>query len=355
MKLAARNDATGSPVDWWFIYKLPLDAAPRGKKTPKSNGHEYLYYDARSKGLLTMSSHPKIDEDGALLATLNPLKQPGDSTGYLLYNDEQPGDDVHDSETFGHTKGVLAFDVATDSAFWLLHSWPKFPFFGQEDLYHYASFKFGQTYLCITLRSLAVANAIAQQLYYQNEPQIYATRIPDALSKDTYLYKLTQGVNVNETDPPTDIPFASKAGRSFRMIARNRHWGTQTRTQARRDFWIDLVGPHLKTNLNVETWRMGSSPVPGVTDKHTDFTAEDSDTAHEVDDLQYLNLTPLGIDYEWHYTKDHAKWATSAKPNWVCVADINRQESQSKRGGGTICFKHPNLWKSLAQIERFTP
>ena len=92
----------------------------------------------------------------------------------------------------------------------------------------------------------------------------------------------------------------------------------------------------------METWRRGTLP-----------TTVDSDKTHDAQDVLYINLEPLGIDYEWHYTKDHAKWASSLKNNWVCIADINRQTSQEKRGGGAICFQHPRLWQSLSQIEKY--
>ncbi len=65
------------------------------------------------------------------------------------------------------------------------------------------------------------------------------------------------------------------------------------------------------------------------------------------------------LDYQWHYTKDHSKWAVADKPggesgggSWVRVADINRQTSQEKRGGGGICFEDEGLRECLRGIYR---
>lgn len=98
-------------------------------------------------------------------------------------------------------------------------------------------------------------------------------------------------------------------------MAKNRHWN--------KDFWIDLVGPHL-----------------------------DSNAQDQVTDILYINLEKLSIPYVWHYTKDHAKWGVSETDDWVCVADINRQTSQGKRGGGSICFRNKLLWQSLSEVEQ---
>jgi hypothetical protein len=118
-------DENGKPIDWWFIYKVPQltqDAA-----SDSATGYEYVYFDANSARAVK-SPNLLNQNNGALNVTLNSVfRNPGASTGWILYNDEMPAAAKgKDSERFGHTKGVIAFDSGTKSAFWLLHSWPKF-------------------------------------------------------------------------------------------------------------------------------------------------------------------------------------------------------------------------------------
>lgn len=348
MELHAINDTDAAAVDWWFIYKLPCnvpfkaEVSSNAGTSPASDGPagrttgwEYLYADAAGHGLPAMSPNRLDRQEGALHRTLAPLFQTGsdnaDSVGWICYNDEIPGrSSLANDANCGHTKGVLAFDIDTDTAFWLLHSWPKFP-----DLNTNApgSPDYAQTYLCITLKDVETARYIAEQMYHRQEPQTYDCRIPSVLPSDDIFNRLAKAVDVNETDPPCDITFFSRGGQDFRLLAKNRHWG--------RDFWIDHVGPHLKSNIDVETWRRGT--VPGTADE---------DHRHHATDILYIDFASLGLPCEWHYTKDHAKWAVSEQPDWVCVADINRQTSQELRGGGAICFRNHDLWQALRGIEK---
>lgn len=335
MALSVFSDDS-KPVDWWFLYKLPNNTAPKKgapKGLQKTTGVECLYHDCNSSAPLAMSKHTLDHKGGALQATMVQIytatKASADSFGWICYNDEIPGTDDNNGEK-GHTKGVIAFDLKSDTAFWLLHSWPKFvdPTNGEP-----AAWNYGQTYLCITLKDVDTARAIANTMSQQQEPQTYMNRIPSAMATDDPLARLASFVDVNEADPPGDLTFYSKGGEKFRLLAKNRHWA--------EDFWIDLIGPKLGVNIEVETWRRGT--LPGT---------EDSDDKHHVVDALYIDLEPLGIHYEWHYTKDHSKWGASDAENWVCVADINRQTSQEKRGGGAICFQNKVLWDSLRQIEK---
>ncbi len=320
-------DENGKPVDWWFMYKVPkLGKVANG---PTATGYEYIYYDPII-GKVVQSPNLLTDGKGALDLTLKAIfDNPSDSTGWILYNDEMPADAKRkDSSRYGHTKGVLAFDTATKTAFWLLHSWPKFTDPGASTM---PTPEYGQTFLCISL-DLSTASKIAAQMANHQEPQVYLPRIPQGLDKNDPLFTLTQNVNPNAPGDSEVISCTSRGGLSFEMIAKNRKWS--------KDFWIDLVGPTLKVDIDVETWIRGKIP-PTL----------DSDGIHKTYDVKFVDLSPLGVPWNWPETHDHAKWGISVTSDWICVGDINRMVSQEKRGGGTIAFQDKKLWTALSKID----
>lgn len=329
-------DEDGNPVDWWFIYKVSGESKTKGGK--KVLGTEYVYYDANTPGdgKLTLSPH-QIDKDGALPKTLAQIYTANNPDfGWYCYNDENPITDQVDGER-GHTKGILAFDLKTDSAFWLVHSTPKF---SPQGAYGYpeTGMKMAQTMLCITLADAGVAQSIAKQMFVAQQPNVYLpSKIPTDLQKepnDARVKLIQNQVAAGNTPVHVVIPFNSKAGVKFMSIAKNKTWGL--------DFYNDLVGPTLHENLDVETWE--HDPTPPVAD---------SDKVHTVVDFSGINLNPLGIDIAWKESDDHAKLAISAateQVHYVCVGDINFTLAQRKRGGGTVAFKCEGLWKSLSAV-----
>lgn len=324
-------DESGKPVDWWFLYKVPkLD----GQGTdPATTGYEYLYFDPSSHKPIKSGSQ-LTDGKGALDLTLAALfTSTSATTGWILYNDELPaGIKGSDKASFGHTKGVLGFDTASKTGFWLLHSWPKYANPAAKEL---PVPDYGQTYLCISL-DMDMLGTIAQQMIDHQEPQVYSTHIPASLNKSHPLYLLHQGVDPNAAGDHSVIDGKTVGGLSFKVIAKNRKWGL--------DFWNDLVGPTLGVDLDVETWIRGK--VPSVLD---------ADGKHKIIDVKYINFHPLGFPVQWSETRDHAKWGLSVGGNWICVGDINRMISQEKRGGGTIAFQHPALWNALKQTDLLVP
>lgn len=328
-------DENGKPVDWWFIYKVPHLGAGAG--TDEATGYEYVYYDATidanpdpRKRSVVKSPNVLNEGKGALNFTLDSVfkyfKKPPATTGWILYNDEMPAsakrpDDGHK----GHTKGVIAFDTASKTAYWLLHSWPKFVDPGATSD---PTPKYGQTYLCISL-DITTASTIAAQMANHQEPQVYFSNAANLPETDP-LYVLTQPLNPSPPAAADAIDVKSIGGMPFKVIAKNKEWD--------KDFWNELVGPTLQDDMDDETWIRG--PIPPIAD---------SDGIHKTFDVKYIDLGSMGVHWAWPETHDHAKWGITLREPWVCVGDINRMISQRKRGGGTIAFQNTTLWLGLSK------
>ncbi|HWB93956.1 MAG TPA: deoxyribonuclease II family protein [Puia sp.] len=260
-----------------------------------STGYEYIYYDSAIDGNpdgrqrnVVRSPYTLNSGKGALNLTLDSVfshfKKPPVSTGWVLYNDEMPEDvDKKDDAHKGHTKGVIAFDTATKTAFWLLHSWPKF---ADPAATKDPTPKYGQTYLCVSL-DLATASQIAAQMADHQEPQVYFPNAANLPATDA-LYKLTQGLTPNPAAASDSLDLQTIGGMPFKVIAKNREWND--------DFWNDLVGPTLKDDMDDQTWIRG--PIPPIAD---------SDGIHKTFDIKYINLGPMGLHWAWPETCDHAK------------------------------------------------
>lgn len=320
-------DEDGKPVDWWFAYKVPK--LTKDATTPSATGYEYVYYDP-SVGKVVQSPNLLTDGKGALDLTLTSIfSKPDATTGWILYNDEMPADAKRkDSASFGHTKGVIAFDTASQTALWLLHSWPKYADPGASQM---PTPLYGQTFLCISL-DLATASTIAAQMANHQEPQVYLPRVPATLANTDPLYLLTQPLDTNPAGDSNVLACTSRGGLAFKVIAKNREWN--------KDFWNELVGPTLGSDMDVETWIRGAIP-PTL----------DSDGIHKTFDVKYIDLSALGVPYTWPETHDHAKWGITVDSDWVCVGDINRMISQEKRGGGTIALQDGKLWSALEKTD----
>ena len=385
-------DENGNPVDWWFAYKLPsLPLPPVSEEEAKSRnaedleiyeeainlsmgtaeGTEYLYCDATSPALPTaLSSHTNILRSGALVNTIQQLRyaaQYDQQVGWFSYNDEHPKHNYQpipsspaDNPGYGHSKGLLAFDLKTNSTFWMLHSWPCYPSISNL-LIDSPSRLFGQTLLCVTLKDVATADAIARVFHSQSQPQIIDMNLPQTIEPAKYpnLVQLAHDMPLGTGIPlplgsstPSDTTFLSRNGTGFRLFAKSKDWKVPAtdKVQEPRDLYSDLIGPTLGVNLEVETWQQGGE------------SETDSDNNHTTQDIQWIDLEPLGLKYAWNYLyHDHAKWAISrdadkqSETDWVIVADINRIDTQYKRGGVGIAFQNQALAHSLHSIIKMAP
>lgn len=380
----------GTPVDWWFIYKISKESqsesTPPAKQGP--TGQEYLYYDsAMAKGgAKPVLSSNLIDKRGALFDTYSQLFTPAAKAnkdlGYYCYNDEdriepasanKPGGGGTGPSPCGHCKGAVAFDLASDSSFWLIHSVPL-KVKNAAFVYPATGLKMGQTMLCIQLPNADASKSISQLILDAHGPNVHVasdlltnahdpannfknapvSRVPASLrakdASDPRLALMANDIPNNKNGTKIkpysgQVPFTSKGGQAFLAIAKNRAWGDPACGQPVKDFYDVLVSTALNENIEVETWEDCGSKIP---------PAQEAGETHDVENMHAVNLTPLGIPWSWDEQSDHAKLAISDRNNssgtdrWVCVGDINYTDSMEKRGGGTCAFICDPLWQALS-------
>lgn len=379
---------SGKPVDWWFIYKISKESQSPTKQT--ATGREYLYFDsvmAATPGAKPVLSKNLIDEGGALFDThgqlFTPAAKANKDLGWYCYNDEdrlepasakKPGGGGTGPSVCGHCKGALAFDLGSDSAFWLIHSVPLVPM-SAAFAYPGTGYKEAQSMLCIQLPGADATKAIAQLMFDAHGPNVhvasdllktafnpannFATPVSNVLAKlgaDDPRVKLMQNTN-GSTGPKIQpyagqVPFLSKGGQKFLAIAKNRAWGDPAFKQPVKDFYDVLVSTALNENIEIETWENAGPKIP---------PAQEQGETHAVENMRSVNLAPLGIPWSWPEPDDHAKLAISDRNNppdsdhWVCVGDINFTDSMEKRGGGTVAFICDPLWQALSQALSAAP
>ncbi|XP_062560248.1 plancitoxin-1 [Armigeres subalbatus] len=308
------RDEDNNLVDWYYLYKLPEAAADHPSKNATSGLH-YAFITSQSSTGWQISEKNINQSESIPGRTLEPLFL-GESNELLkiLYNDEPPKGET--DGTRGHTKGVVATDGTT--GFWLIHSVPKYPPMLNES-YHYPDTgkHYGQSFLCFSV-GVDQMETIGQQLI-MNEPHVYSYHIPSEW--ETRFPKLTQAT---EMKPITTSPYwnavnlKSIGGVVFHSFAKSR--------QFNKELYADFIAPSLQADLLVETWQHGAGNLPS-----------DCQTSQ----WKVMNVKSVEVTDNLRFTtmKDHSKWAVSVPGDrdFICVGDINRQEHQKVRGGGSVC------------------
>jgi len=264
--------------------------------------------------------------------------QSDESYGYLMYNDEIPKGGAN-SGSFGHTKGVVSFTA--DGGYWLVHSLPNFPDAPKDSKTFNVpeSYQYGQSYFCMSLDA-ANMNTVGLQLQINN-PQVYGSQfsaqsVSSAMPHLAALVGLTKdssltyagGIGSFRSDAKTNVAELTTRFKhlSLTSFAKNTKWNDE--------LYSALVAPTLKTPIMVESWmRPYEGNIKGK---------------FETDNVATVTLGP----YSWGETNDHSKWVVSQDGSapWICIGDINKQKSQYKRAGGTVCMHDANVWKAFHAI-----
>ncbi len=298
-------DHKSLPVDSWSIFKHPT---------------EFGYHLFVNDSIIEFSDSI-VSFTSPLIRTLNTTH-----SNYILYNDQPPNGWT--TAIKAHSKGIIVFNE--HRGFWIIHSIPKFPDFKSNNIF-LQDYTFGQSIVCISFRTplleiISTANLVNNPNVYdfsisnniqQRFPTLYRWIINGERSKETYQTQL----------------FQTLGGMDLFIFSKSRKWN--------QDLFESLIAPYFNYDFIVASWQNGASAnvMPSYCrPNHT----------HQIENVRKLCMNSLKDDC-WVHTRDHSKWAISNQNFIVCVGDINRQYSQEKRGGGTLCMRNKNLWSFLRQ------
>ena len=139
------------------------------------------------------------------------------------------------------------------------------------------------------------------------------------------------GRNTNRDDETSKLAqrIRTKGGQELLIYSKSANFG--------EDLYSDWMDKELGTALFVETWRNGAG---------TPLNSSCPKDNYKVNNVQDLSVTNGAIKVTWSYHQDHSKWAISETKDsgFVCISDINRMQSQFKRGGGAVCMRCPSCW-----------
>ncbi|KAM9358363.1 deoxyribonuclease-2-alpha-like [Symphorus nematophorus] len=316
-----RND-NGKEVDWYILYKLPKES---GK------GLTYLYMDENTNGW-TLSKKKINSASGTLGNTLKPLLdfyiKKTEGFGYMLYN-EQPLKTA--SSSFGHSKGVVMLDRQT--GVWLSHSTPRFPTYRSKDFWPNSGTYFAQTFMCVTY-PYSQFKEIGLQLKYIHV-YTYDYEIPTTFHNE--LRCVAQRSCYPNSKPWFSVKtLTSVGGKMFSSIAKYKRFAD--------DLYSGLIVNHLKQNLYVRFWGKVNSPrLPSNCS---------NSIPHHVYNVKTVRLNGESLSDMF----DHSKWCVTTGGDVTCIADLNRQVSQMKRGGGAICTNDVKVGRAFyALITKYEP
>lgn len=324
------RDETDKAVDWYILYK-----APKIQKKGLT-GLEYIYIDSSGKRVMKPSTDPKKpndykpinDGDGVLANTLRPmLKSVRDmdpSFGFLSYSDQPPGCSA-DIKKFGHSKGVVLGDSVTQTALWLTHSTPQFPFKrDQNKFYPDTGVANGQTFMCVTLKFTELS-AIGKHLQHIRAFP-FDHDLPIGFPRE-----LRDAANwVQISLPKNTQDLTTKGKKTIKILSKKVYDPNTEEEPVEGDLYVQLTA-EFKSHMKAQTWG-------GQSKKDSSFC----DTGR----YQVLNVEKIRTELgEWVTGSDHSKWAvtTAADIIWTCIGDMNRACSQYERTGGALCIQDKSV------------
>ena len=220
--------------------------------------------------------------------------------GWAAYNDETC---LTTKKSKGHCKGIVTWNK--NKIGWLIHSVPNFP---------------------TEITSTSISPILPSELIY-GQSFVYI-EMPYSKEKIETILKQIEWMDANIFLTNNMIPppsyFATIGIKTMVISSTISHYSKPSH------YIIDIYGEHLcdldSSTWYVETWRRGSpiqKTIPNL---------------HDV-----KNLGWFAINYK--ESQDHSKWAVSN--HYVWIGDLNRMESQMKRGGGGVVIRDSAMVKAF--------
>ncbi|XP_055013746.1 plancitoxin-1-like [Boleophthalmus pectinirostris] len=320
VSVSCKNDNNGD-VDWYVLYKAP--------GTEQRTGTEYIYID--SAGQKT-NSHIN-DANGPLANTLRPMlgsvRTMPSTFGFLSYSDQPPGAQAM-SELFGHSKGVVMGDSSTQTALWITHSTPRFPFRRDQNRFWPDSGKDkGQTFLCVSLpfSALKTVGEHLQRIHAYPYDYDLPGDFPSELEKAARWETSATGLG-------TLVPLQTIGHKDLAIMAKP--LGEEAKDG---DLYVKLAD-QLNSNVKAQTWACQPKRDESFCDRGK---------------KQVINVEAIDTKDDtmkkWSSKIDHSKWAVTTESNiiWTCFGDMNRASTQYERWGGAVCIKDKNVNTAFKQ------
>jgi deoxyribonuclease-2 len=219
---------------------------------------------------------------------------------WVVYNDDNDKITNH-----GHCKGILSWN--SKKIGWLIHSVPRFPEkFGISGI-EYGQLLYGQSFIYIEFNIIHL-DGVLSQLSNMN-PNIYIGEPLSEIKNNNYkIYPII----------------------GDKIFHISKHYTDE------KDIYGDILIPFVKDgNCLVESWLRGQ------------VIPESERVSHIKGMIGYNNDS-------YTETNDHSKFAVShgSKRKWVFIGDLNRMESQKKRGGGGILLYDDEIHDKFMEIIR---
>lgn len=262
----------------------------------------------------------------------------------IFYNDAPPGSEDEEgtksNSVRAHAKGALLFNEVTGDSIWLSHSTPQFPPVRDAELKFGDNFiRNGQTFMCINFDLNETGKQIIDHLVNMN-PLVYDDQLSDKMFEtipELSNLKLTnERKRVIKNDVSTLAQtIKTRAGMELQLYSKSAAFDG--------DMYSSWINNELETALYVESWRNG---------KGNPLESSCPRDSYSVNNVRTMKLGVQDARISWSSSIDHSKWAISNEKSsgYVCIADINRMQSQFKRGGGAICIHSPSCWSLFSGL-----